>query len=175
MHGSPRRVPAAPEDHHKASSVDRDGRESLDEEIDGGGRRLLRPLGTEEEGARKRKKQAREGREEDAAGDLIPSEEAVGGAVHLLAWIDGECAARQLLADRRKTTTRGAGLGPGWAATGCVVWQISEREGRSWAGFGQERKREIFFYTLFSISVSLFSKLLHSLNLLRSVKPLYNL
>jgi hypothetical protein len=37
MHGSPRRVPSAPEDHHEASGVDREGRESLDEEIDGGG------------------------------------------------------------------------------------------------------------------------------------------
>jgi hypothetical protein len=63
-----------------------------------------------------------------------------------------------------------------WAAICCTEQQMREREEeRSWAGFGQERKREIFFYTLFSISISLFSKLLHSLNLLRGVKSLYNL
>jgi hypothetical protein len=73
-----------------------------------------------------------------------------GGAMHLIAWIDGERAARRLLTDQRKTTTWGAGLGPGWAATSCAAWQISEREERSWAGLGQERKREIFFlYPLF--------------------------
>jgi hypothetical protein len=56
--------------------VDRDGWESLDEEIDGGSRWLLRPLEREEERARKREKQAREGREEEVAGDLIPTPRA---------------------------------------------------------------------------------------------------
>jgi hypothetical protein len=46
-----------------------------------------------------------------------------------------------------------------WAAICCTERQIRERGGRAWAGFGQERKRDIFFYTLFSISNSLFFKI----------------
>jgi hypothetical protein len=43
-HGSSRRVPAAPKDHHEASGVDREGREFLDEEIE---RRRRGELGRE--------------------------------------------------------------------------------------------------------------------------------
>jgi hypothetical protein len=116
--------------------VDRDGRESLDEEIDGGGRWLLWPLGREEERARKREKQAREGREE-AAGDLIPTPRAQQrrGSPRR---INGAGSDTQELGVGRKTMTKGRWAGPSWVSAG-------KGEGKSWAGNGPRQGRVPFF------------------------------
>jgi hypothetical protein len=126
--------------------VDRDGWESLDEEINGGGRWLLWPLGREEERVRKREKQAREGREEEAVGDLIPTPRAQRwqGSPR---WINGAGSDTQELSVGRKTTTKGRWAGPSWVLAG-------KGEGKSWAGNGPRKGRVPFFKNLFLIYVS---------------------
>jgi hypothetical protein len=59
---------------------------------------LLWPLAREEERARKREEQAREGREEGIGTGLYPLGRDNSGGGHLLARIDSVGCARQLLA-----------------------------------------------------------------------------
>jgi hypothetical protein len=57
-----------------------------------------------------------------------------------------------------------------WATICCTERQIRERGGRAWAGFGQERKREIFSIPSFLFLILYFSKSLHRFEFTRGFK-----
>jgi hypothetical protein len=57
---------------------------------------------------------------------------------------------RSCLPTKEEDDRRHKWAGPG-AAICCSARRMRERGERTWAGFGQERKRDIFFSTLFSI------------------------
>jgi hypothetical protein len=99
--------------------------------------------------------------EKRASGAPLSSELGNDDGGHLLAGIDGGGSAKHLLVDRRRRTTMT------WARP---LWATLGKGGKgSWAGIRPRTRRSSSFFQK-SFSIFCFPKLLHSLNLLRSLK-----